>query len=384
MITQMEASPPLQPLSSILVADFSRVLAGPLVGMTLGDLGADVIKVEHPRGDDTRAWAPPRDAAGRATYHHAANRNKRSVALNLALPDDFRLARRLCERADVVISNFRPGVLARYALTYEDVAPQNPGVVYCEVSGFGEGAGAELPGYDPLVQAVGGLMSITGPPGHPTKTGVALVDVITGLYATTAILAALRERDTSGHGQRITVNLMHVVLAALANQATGWLDAGAVPISMGNAHPSIEPFGIYRAADGGLMLCVGNDGQFSKLVAELGTPELADDPNYQTNAARVAARDRLRPLLERCLAAATCAEWSARLGAAGVPAGPINDVPAAFEYAHALGLDVVDKLDGVSTVRFPAALSRTPARTRLRPPDLDEHGEAIRAWLDER
>ena len=378
----MDGTRPAQPLSSIVVADFSRVLAGPLVGMTLGDLGADVIKVEHPRGDDTRTWVPPVDAAGRATYHHAANRNKRSVALDLTDPADRRLARRLCERADVVVSNFKPGLLARHGLAYADVAPANVGVVYCEVSGFGEDAGAELPGYDPLVQAVGGLMSITGPPGHPSKTGVALVDVITGLYAATAVIAALRERDASGHGQRITINLMHVVLAALANQATGWLGAGAVPTSMGNAHPSIEPFGTYRAADGELMLCVGNDRQFERLATELGAPEMANDPELRTNAGRVARRDRLRLLLEAHLATGTCAEWSVRLAAVGVPAGPINNVPAAFAYADDLELDVVDEIDGVRTVRFPAVLSRTPAQTRLRPPDLDEHGPSIRAWLE--
>jgi crotonobetainyl-CoA:carnitine CoA-transferase CaiB-like acyl-CoA transferase len=366
-----------------VVADLSRVLAGPLVGMTLGDLGADVIKVESPAGDDTRHWAPPVDAHGRATYHHAVNRNKRSIALDLKRPDELRLARRLCERVDVVVSNFWPGALERFGLGYEEVSAVRPGVVYCEISGFGEKAGATLPGYDPLAQAVGGLMSITGPPGHPSKTGVALVDVIAGLYASTAVLAALRERERSGRGQRVTINLMHATLASLANQASGWLGGGVVPAAMGNAHPSIEPFGTYRAADGELMICVGNDRQFQALVAELGVPELAADARFATNAARVEHRDLLRPELEGRLGRRSCAEWSGVLNHAGVPAGPIQAVPEAFAYARELGLDVVDDHDDVRTVTFPARLSRTPALTRRRPPNLDEHGAEIRAWLEE-
>ena len=366
-----------------MVADLSRVLAGPLVGMTLGDLGADVIKVESPAGDDTRRWAPPVDAHGRATYHHAVNRNKRSIALDLKRPDELRLARRLCERVDVVVSNFWPGALERFGLGYEEVSVVRPGVVYCEISGFGEEAGATLPGYDPLAQAVGGLMSITGPPGHPSKTGVALVDVIAGLYASTAVLAALHERERSGRGQRVTINLMHATLASLANQASGWLGGGVVPAAMGNAHPSIEPFGTYRAADGELMICVGNDRQFQALVAELGVPELAADARFSTNAARVEHRDLLRPELEGRLGRRSCAEWSGVLNDAGVPAGPIQAVPEAFAYARELGLDGVDDHDDVRTVTFPARLSRTPALTRRRPPDLDEHGAEIRAWLDE-
>jgi crotonobetainyl-CoA:carnitine CoA-transferase CaiB-like acyl-CoA transferase len=369
------------PLANLLVADFSRVLAGPLVGMTLGDLGADVVKVEPPGGDDTRSWKPPEDAEGRATYHHAANRNKRAIALDLKDAGDAALASRLCERADVVVANFRPGTLERFGLGYREVAARNRGVVYCEITGFGERGGASLPGYDPLVQAVGGLMSITGPPEAPSKVGVALVDVITGLYAVTAVLAALRERDRSGDGQRITINLLHTALAALANQATGWLNAGAVPRALGNVHPSIEPFATFRARDGDLMVCAGNDGQFGALARVLGVPELAEDPAYATNAARVRNRDALRARLEQALAGRDCADWSARLAEAGVPAGPLNDVPRSFALAASLGLDVVDEAGGVRTVAFPALLSRTPAATRLPPPDLDEHGVELREWL---
>jgi crotonobetainyl-CoA:carnitine CoA-transferase CaiB-like acyl-CoA transferase len=369
------------PLDGLLVADFSRVLAGPLIAMTLGDLGADVVKVESPAGDDTRAWGPPFDAAGRATYHHAVNRNKRSLALDLRDAGDNALGRRLCERADVVVANFRPGTLERFGLGFEQTAERNPGAVYCEVSGFGEGAGRDLPGYDPLVQALGGLMSVTGPPDSPSKAGVALVDVIAGLYATTAVLAALRERDRSGKGQRVTIDLLHTTLAALANQATGWLGSGAIPRRLGNVHPSIEPFAPFRAADAELMVCAGNDRQFAALAAAIGAPELATDERFATNAARVANRDALRPLLEARLADRTCSEWRPLLSAAGVPAGPVNDVAQAFELAGELGLDAIDDHDGVRTVRYPAALSRTPATTRRRPPELDEHGGDLRAWL---
>ena len=369
------------PLAGLLVADLSRVLAGPLVGQTLGDLGADVVKVESPAGDDTRAWGPPRDATGRATYHHAANRNKRSIALDLADEGDRALARRLCERADVVVANFKPGTLERFGLGHEQVATANPGVVHCEISGFGEGAGRDLPGYDPLVQALGGLMSVTGPPDSPSKVGVALVDVIAGLYATTAVLAALRERDRSGRGQRVTIDLLSTTLAALANQATGWLGSGAVPGRLGNVHPSIEPFAPYRAADGELMICAGNDRQFAALAATIGAPELATDARFTANADRVANRAALRALIEERLAARDRAAWRELLTAAGVPAGPINDVAEAFELAGTLGLDPVDDHDGVCTVAYPARLSLTPAATRRRPPDHDEHGDELREWL---
>ena len=362
-------------LEGVFVVDLSRVLAGPLLAMTLGDLGAEVIKVESPSGDDTRAWGPPFDSEGRATYHHAANRNKRSVALDLGVPLDCELARRLCGRADVVVSNFRPGTLERFGLGYEAVSAENPGVVYCELSGFGEAAGRELPGYDPLVQALGGLMSITGPPGAPSKAGVALVDVIAGLYGTTAVLAALHERASSGRGQRVTANLLHVTLASLVNQATGWLGAGAEPTGLGNVHPSIEPFATFRAADGELMICAGNDRQFAALASAVG---LAADERFGTNAGRLRHREELRALLEARLAARSCADWHAALSAAGVPAGPVQSVPVAFSFAKALGLDVVDETAGVRTVAFPVSFSRTPAEVRRRPPGLDEHGAEIR------
>ncbi|HEY4345969.1 MAG TPA: CoA transferase [Gaiellaceae bacterium] len=365
-------------LEGLLVVDLSRVLAGPLVAMTLGDLGAEVIKIESPSGDDTRSWGPPFDAEGRATYHHAANRNKRSVALDLSQPSGRELALRLCSRADVVVSNFRVGTLERFGLGYDQVAAENAGVVYCEVSGFGERAGRDLPGYDPLVQALGGLMSVTGPPGAPSKVGVALIDVIAGLYGATAVLAALHERAASGSGQRVTLNLMHVSLAALVNQATGWLGAAAEPVALGNVHPSIEPFSTYAAADGELMICVGNDRQFEALAKVVG---LEDDDRFRSNADRVGHRAALRELLEQRLATRSCSEWTSAMSAAGVPAGPVQSVPAAFALAEALELDAVDETGGVRTVAFPASLSRTPATVRRRPPALDEHGDEIRQEL---
>ncbi|HEV7640411.1 MAG TPA: CoA transferase [Gaiellaceae bacterium] len=365
-------------LDGIVVVDFSRVLAGPLVGMTLGDLGADVIKVEAPGGDDTRRWQPPTDAQGRASYHHAANRNKRSIALDLTVEPDLELARRLCERADVVVSNFKPGTLERFGLDYGRIAAVNPAVVHCEISGFGERGGHDLPGYDPLVQAVGGLMSITGPPGVPSKAGVAIVDVVTALYATVAVLAALYARRDLGKGQRITIDLLHANLAMLANQSAGWLASGRVPQALGNVHPSIEPFATYRAGDGELMIGAGNDGQFARLVNALGVPELATDVRFGTNEQRVANRDALRRALEARLGTRTRADWRDVLREAAVPAGPVQTIDEAFSLAAALGLDAVDETDGVRTVSFPAHLSETPATVRRRPPDLDEHGDEVR------
>jgi crotonobetainyl-CoA:carnitine CoA-transferase CaiB-like acyl-CoA transferase len=368
-------------LDGIFVVDLSRVLAGPLVAMTLGDLGAEVIKVESPAGDDTRRWLPPVDSEGRSAYHHTANRNKRAIVLDLKAAPDRELARRLCERADVVVANFKPGTLERFGLGYGDVAAVNPGVVYCEISGFGERGGRDLPGYDPLVQAVGGLMSITGPPGVPSKTGVAIVDVVTALYATVAVLAALYARRDSGRGQRVTVNLLHASLALLANQSSGWLASGEVPRALGNVHPSIEPFATYAAADGELMLLAGNDAQFARLVHAIGVPELADDPRFRHNGDRVTNRDALRVLLEEQLATRTRMQWRDALLAAGVPAGPVQTIDEAFSLAESLGLEAVDETDGVRTVSFPARLSETPAATRRRPPDLDEHGAEIRAEI---
>jgi crotonobetainyl-CoA:carnitine CoA-transferase CaiB-like acyl-CoA transferase len=372
-------------LDGILVADFSRVLAGPLCTMTLGDLGADVVKVERPGGgDDTRAWGPPWHDEG-ATYYLGLNRNKRSVTLDLKDAGDLELAQRLAARADVVVESFRPGTIDRLGLGHADVAAANPGVVYCSISAFGPGErAAALPGYDLLLQATSGLMSVTGEPdGRPLKVGAALIDMVCGLHAATAILAALHARGRTGEGQRIHVSLMDSALAALLNQGSGYLNAGAVPGRLGNRHPSITPYETYRAADAEIAVACGNDALFRRLCGAIGRPELADDERYATNTARLEHRDALTGDLEAAFATAPATDWVARLGEAGVPAGPINDVAQAFAFAAELGLEPVDETDGVRTPRSPMRLAATPVAVRRRPPRLGEHDAEIRAWLRE-
>jgi crotonobetainyl-CoA:carnitine CoA-transferase CaiB-like acyl-CoA transferase len=370
-------------LDGILVADFSRVLAGPLATMLLADLGADVVKVERPgSGDDTRAWGPPWAADGEASYFLGANRNKRSVALDLRDPDDLETARALALRADVVIENFRPGVMARHGLDGQTLRAERPDLVSCRIAGLGKG---DVAGYDFLAQAVGGLMSITGDEGSgPLKVGVALVDVMAGLQATIGILAALRHRDRTGEGQLVEVDLLSTTLFALANQASGYLTAGVVPGRLGNRHPSIAPYETLRAADGPLVVAVGNDGQFRTLCGALGSPELADDERFVTNAARVANRDALAGSLEASLATASAATWVETLSASGVPCGLVADVAQAFAYAREVGLDPVAEVtrdDGsaVATVANPISLSATPPTYRLAPPRLGEHTDDVRA-----
>jgi crotonobetainyl-CoA:carnitine CoA-transferase CaiB-like acyl-CoA transferase len=370
-------------LEGLLVADFSRVLAGPLCTQTLGDLGADVVKVERPgAGDDTRTWGPPWVEHG-ATYYLGLNRNKRSITLDLADPGDAQLARRLAERADVVVESFRPGTIDRLGLGYEAVAESNPRVVYCSISAFGSGEqAARLPGYDLLLQAMSGLMSVTGEPeGRPLKVGAALIDMVCGLYATTAVLAALQARERSGRGQRVEVSLMDSALAGLLNQASAHLNAGVVPGRLGNRHPSIAPYETFRAADGDFAVAVGNDAIFARLCDAIGRAELAGDERFATNASRLEHREELGALLEGAFHAEPAAEWVQRLSVAGVPAGPINDIAQAFALAEALGLDPVWETDGVRTVRSPIHLSDTPVAARRRPPALGEHDEELRAWL---
>jgi crotonobetainyl-CoA:carnitine CoA-transferase CaiB-like acyl-CoA transferase len=370
-------------LQAILVADLSRVLAGPLCTMTLGDLGADVVKVERPDGgDDTRTWGPPFVDEG-ATYYLGLNRNKRSVTLDFKVAGDLDLARELCARADVVIESFRPGTSDRLALGYDDIARGNPGVVYCSISAFGSGErAAALPGYDLLLQAMSGLMSVTGEAGgRPLKVGAPVIDVMCGLYATIGVLAALRARERDGHGQRVEVSLMDTALAALLNQASAHVNTGVVPGRLGNRHPSIAPYETFAAADGDFAVAVGNDAIFARLCAVIGRPELADDERFATNATRLTHRDELGRELDAAFAAAPAAEWVAALGAAGVPAGPINDIADAFAFAAELGLQPVDETDGVRTVRSPLRLDATPATVSRRPPRLGEHSDEIRAWL---
>ncbi|KOG07222.1 MULTISPECIES: CaiB/BaiF CoA transferase family protein [Streptomyces] len=371
-------------LSGIVVADFGRVLAGPYMTMLLADLGADVIKIERPgSGDDTRAWGPP-FADGEATYFLGVNRNKRSVSLDLTAPEDLAAARAIVDRADVLVENFRPGTMEKLGLGYEDVRATNPGLVYCSVTGFGTAEGARLPGYDLLVQAMGGLMSVTGEPdGAGTKTGVALVDVITGLHAGLGVLAALRHRDLTGRGQRVEVSLLTSLLSALTNQAAAHLGAGVVPRAMGNRHPSIAPYEVFDAQDRPLVLAVGNDRQFRSLCDRIGRPELADDPRFATNTARVAHREDLVAALAGPLSGRTADGWFEELTAAGVPCGPINDLAAAFGLADRLGLAprVPESAAGPGQVVNPIRLDATPPSYRAAPPRLGEHTEELLAAL---
>ncbi|MFF4873796.1 CaiB/BaiF CoA transferase family protein [Streptomyces sp. NPDC000961] len=369
-------------LSGIVVADFGRVLAGPYMTMLLADLGADVIKIERPgSGDDTRAWGPP-FAGGEATYFLGVNRNKRSVSLDLTDPGGLAAARAIVDRADVLVENFRPGTMERLGLGYEDVRATNPGLVYCSVTGFGTAEGARLPGYDLLVQAMGGLMSVTGEPDGPgTKTGVALVDVVTGLHAGMGVLAALRHRERTGEGQRVEVSLLGSLLSALTNQAAAHLGAGVVPRAMGNRHPSIAPYEVFEAKDRPLVLAVGNDRQFRALCERLGLPELAGDARFVTNSARVAHREELAAVLAGPLGGRTADGWFEELTAAGVPCGPINDLADAFGLADRLGLAprVPESAAGPGQVAHPIRLGATPASYRAAPPRLGEHTDAVLA-----
>ncbi|WP_163509370.1 CaiB/BaiF CoA transferase family protein [Fodinicola acaciae] len=375
-------------LAGVVVADFSRILAGPLAAAALGDLGATVVKVERPEsGDDTRQWGPPYASDGTATYYLSANRNKRSVTLDLADPAGLAKAVRLATRADVLIENFRPGVADRLGLGYERLRQANPRLVYASVTGFGSrGEGARLGGYDFLVQAVGGLMSITGwPDGEPTKVGVAVVDVLASLNLQVGILAALQARERSGRGQHVEVSLLNAVLAALVNQASGYLNAGKVPGRLGNEHPSIVPYQTLRAADRPLAVAVGNDAQFSKLCHTIGAPELARDPRYAANASREANRADLVVALEKALAAKPATEWTAVLQAAGLPAGVVNDLAEAFAYAENLGCEPVVELPrGVRQPASPIRLSASPVSYELPPPRLGEHSDWFDAWLEEK
>lgn len=377
------------PLDGILVADFSRVLAGPYATVALADLGARVIKVERPgSGDDTRAWGPPW-TDNSASYFESANRSKESVTLDLADPGDQQLALELARRADIVIENFRPGALNRYGLGYDDVRSTNPGVIYCSITGFGSEGGAHLPGYDFLVQAVGGLMSITGEPesagGDPMKVGVALVDVLTSKDATMGILAALHARSRTGEGQRVEVNLLTSLLGSLVNQASSFLATGSAPSRLGNAHPSIAPYELLPTADGQLAVACGNDTQFRKLATVLGDASLADDPRFATNAARVENRPALLEALGKLLANADTDSWVQQLIAVGVPAGKVGSVADGFELAERLGLEpLVDVGEGrPRQVRHPVTYSATPVNQYTAPPRLGEHDASVRAWLQQ-
>jgi crotonobetainyl-CoA:carnitine CoA-transferase CaiB-like acyl-CoA transferase len=374
------------PLAGLLVADFSRVLAGPYATMLLADMGAEVVKVESPAGDDTRSWQPPvRD--GVSTYYLGVNRNKRSVALDLKDPADRAAAQELARRADVVVENFRTGSLARFGLDYDSVAGTNPRVVYASITGFGpQPGGAELPGYDLIVQAISGLMSLTGDPhGEPFRAGISVFDVMAGLHATIGVLSALNLRHETGRGQHVEVNLLSSALSGLVNHASAVVAGGVVPFRMGNSHPSLFPYEPLPCADGDLIITAGNNGQFRKLVEVLGVPGLADDPRFARNEDRTVNRAELRPLLVERLRTRTKQDWFADIIAAGVPCGPINTVDQGVAFAGSIGLDPVvtvgEGTAGIPSVRNPITFSETPADYRLPPPALDEHGAEVRRWL---
>jgi crotonobetainyl-CoA:carnitine CoA-transferase CaiB-like acyl-CoA transferase len=375
------AQQPKGPLDGLLVADFSRILAGPYATMLLADLGAQVIKVEGPAGDDTRTWMPPvRD--GVSTYYLGINRNKRSIALDLKDPDDRAAAQELARRADVLIENMRPGGLARFGLDYDTVAAANERIVYASISGFGTGAGAAMPGYDLMVQAISGLMSLTGDPdGSPYRAGISVFDVMAGMHANIGILAALHRRADTGQGQHVEVNLLSSALSGLVNHSSGYVAGGTVPYRMGNAHPSLFPYEPLPVADGELIVIAGNDGQFRKLCQVLGLDGLPEDPRFGRNQDRTANREQLRPILVERLRTRTRDEWFRDLMAAGVPCAPINTIDGGVAMAEELGLNPVVTVGGVPGVRNPITFSHTPARYELPPPGLDEHGEEIRRWL---
>ncbi|MFI6041476.1 CaiB/BaiF CoA transferase family protein [Nocardia sp. NPDC051321] len=371
-------------LAGIVVADFGRILAAPYLTMMLADLGADVIKVERPgAGDDTRGWGPP-FAGGQATYFQSVNRNKTSVALDLRSEEGQRYARELVRRADIVVENFRPGTMAKFGLSYEEARRINPGLIYCSLSAFGGGTGAELPGYDLLIQAAGGLMSITGD-GKPTKTGVAVVDVLAGLHAAVGVLAALRHREATGEGQLVEVNLLSSLLAGMVNQSTAYALADVVPTALGNRHPSIAPYEVFATADRPLAVAVGSDGQFVSLCRAIGAEHLVEDPRFIDNTTRVAHVEVLAVELGGILTTRSAADWAALLTPLGVPCGPVNDMAGAFALADSLGLRTrIPPETGLPPlVASPITLSRNPVRYASAPPELGSGTDRIRAWLDE-
>ncbi|WAC26626.1 CaiB/BaiF CoA transferase family protein [Ancylobacter sp. SL191] len=382
-------------LSGIRVLDLSRVLAGPWATQALGDLGAEVIKIEKPgSGDDTRGWGPPwlADGDGNPTresaYFLCANRSKRSVTIDMAQPDGQALIRRLAAASDVVVENFKVGGLTRYGLDYASLAALNPRLVYCSITGFGQdGPEAGRAGYDFMIQGMAGLMSVTGSPqDEPQKVGVALIDVLTGLNATIAILAALQQRARTGRGQHIDMALFDVAMASLANQALNFLVGGSSPRRLGNAHPNIVPYQAFETADGHLILAIGNDAQFARFCRLAELPELAGDERYATNAGRVAHRDSLIPVVAQALKRQTTAEWLAMLDAAGIPAGPINTIAQAFAepqaLARGLALSIPHALGGMAAgVRSPLRLADSPMDAPLPPPLLGQHTDEVLADL---
>lgn len=379
------------PLTGVVVADFSRVLAGPLATMMLGDLGAEVIKIERPgSGDDTRAWGPPYTADGDSAYYLSVNRNKRSVTLDLQDATQLEQAGKIAAAADIVVENFRAGTMQRFGLDYHSLRDRNPGLIYCRISGFGNGQGRDLPGYDFLAQALSGFMSITGEPdGPPMKTGVAVVDVLTGLHATIGILAALNDRQLTQEGQMIEVNLFSSALASLVNQASSYLTTGTIPNRISNQHPSIAPYETFATATAQIVIAVGNDSQFRKLCSALDAEHIASDPLWASNAKRVQNRDNLKIALEEILTTRSHDHWLRLLEDIGVPSGPVNDIAEAFDLADRLNLAAVQELlrpngAAIATVANPIKFSRSYVSYRHAPPELGaDSAQEVLEWLQE-
>jgi crotonobetainyl-CoA:carnitine CoA-transferase CaiB-like acyl-CoA transferase len=386
-------------LSHLRVLDLSRVLAGPWASQALADLGAEVIKIERPgTGDDTRAWGPPylHDQHGNATsesaYFLSTNRGKKSVTLDIATPDGQAIVRRLAQQSDVFIENYKVGDMARYGLAYDDLRALNPRLIYCSITGFGQdGPLAQQAGYDFVVQAMGGLMSITGerddlPGGGPQKLGVAFADLMTGMYSTVAILAALAHRTETGEGQYIDMALFDVQVAAMANMNLNYLVSGKTPRRQGNAHANIVPYQVFDAEDGQIVLAVGNDGQFRKFCEIADCSHLASDPRFATNAARVINREILVPMIQEVLVTRTIGQWVTPLTAVGVPCGPINDIAQTFAHPHVqhrgMRVDLPHALSGsVPTVANPIRMSGSPIRYQSAPPTLGQHTGDVLAAL---
>jgi len=381
-----EDAPNGLPLAGIRVADFSRVLAGPLATMLLADLGADVVKVERPEtGDDTRGWGPP-FVEGDAAYFLSLNRNKRSVTLDLSTDDGRSAARRLALGSDVVVENFRPGLMQRFGLDHRTLSAERPDLVYCSLTAFGDQAGTR-PGYDIIVQALSGLMSFTGQPGgEPTKVGVALLDVICGLYAANAVQAALLRRSSTGRGGRVTVSLFDASVAALVNQAANYLLGGLVPVPLGNAHPNIVPYQLFETSDRPFILAAGNDRLFERTCEVIGRPELASDERFLTNADRVRNREALIPILSEAFAARTVDEWVEALEAASVPSAPVRTVDEVFTSAEGAAAlqEVDDPVRGLlRLVAEPIHVDGRVTPVRMPPPRLGEHTEQVLSELAE-
>lgn len=389
----------LLPLHGVKVLDLSRVLAGPWCTQNLADLGADVIKVEHPQGgDDTRNWGPPylKDEQGNNTsesaYYLSANRNKRSITIDFSTPEGAELVREMAKDCDILVENFKVGGLKKYGLDYESIRKINPALIYCSITGFGQtGPMAPLPGYDFMVQGMGGLMSITGerddlPGGGPQKAGVAVTDIITGMYATVGVLGALQERNRSGLGQHIDIALLDSHIAMLANQNSNYMTSGVVPKRYGNAHQNVVPYQVFASSDGHLIVAIGNESQFKAYCKVIGRPELAEDPDYAVNSKRLENRDVLVPLLEDIMKTRTRDDWISSLQAVGVPSGPINDLKQVYEnpqvIARGIWKEMNHPLAGKSpTTASPIRYSDTPVQYRQAPPLLGEHTEEILAEL---